>query len=115
MEDSASLLSRATRRRESRSRPYLRSKDTPAKYVVHDERLCSVDIQLPLLNQSFVCCVQEGCMKPGDKLLAVNGESVLGYTVEQVTVLPELSFLGGFDQSHEVKGSDWCSFRSLHS
>lgn len=23
-------------------------------------------------------------MKPGDKLLAVNGESVLGYTVEKV-------------------------------
>uniref|UniRef100_A0A672GTG0 Multiple PDZ domain crumbs cell polarity complex component n=1 Tax=Salarias fasciatus TaxID=181472 RepID=A0A672GTG0_SALFA len=27
---------------------------------------------------------KEGCMKPGDKLLAVNGESVLGYPVEQV-------------------------------
>uniref|UniRef100_A0AAQ5ZB59 Multiple PDZ domain protein n=1 Tax=Amphiprion ocellaris TaxID=80972 RepID=A0AAQ5ZB59_AMPOC len=31
-----------------------------------------------------MCCVQEGCMKPGDKLLAVNGESVLGYTVDRV-------------------------------
>ncbi|KAM6909367.1 multiple PDZ domain protein [Xenentodon cancila] len=29
----------------------------------------------------------EDCMKPGDKLLAVNGESVLGYTVEQVNSL----------------------------
>ncbi|TDG99707.1 hypothetical protein EPR50_G00197720 [Perca flavescens] len=29
----------------------------------------------------------EGCMKPGDKLLAVNGESVLGYTVEESTCL----------------------------
>uniref|UniRef100_A0A8C9ZMR4 Multiple PDZ domain crumbs cell polarity complex component n=1 Tax=Sander lucioperca TaxID=283035 RepID=A0A8C9ZMR4_SANLU len=28
---------------------------------------------------------KEGCMKPGDKLLAVNGESVLGYTVEEST------------------------------
>ncbi|XP_030578367.1 multiple PDZ domain protein [Archocentrus centrarchus] len=30
---------------------------------------------------------KEGCMKSGDKLLAVNGESVLGYTVEKVTSL----------------------------
>ncbi|XP_042367906.1 multiple PDZ domain protein isoform X2 [Plectropomus leopardus] len=30
---------------------------------------------------------KEGCMKPGDKLLAVNGESVLGYTVKQVNSL----------------------------
>ncbi|XP_035849596.1 multiple PDZ domain protein isoform X3 [Sander lucioperca] len=30
---------------------------------------------------------KEGCMKPGDKLLAVNGESVLGYTVEEVNSL----------------------------
>ncbi|KAF1380566.1 hypothetical protein PFLUV_G00165180 [Perca fluviatilis] len=30
---------------------------------------------------------KEGCMKPGDKLLAVNGESVLGYTVEESTCL----------------------------
>ncbi|XP_029941156.1 multiple PDZ domain protein isoform X2 [Salarias fasciatus] len=30
---------------------------------------------------------KEGCMKPGDKLLAVNGESVLGYPVEQVKSL----------------------------
>ncbi|XP_032399925.1 multiple PDZ domain protein isoform X3 [Etheostoma spectabile] len=30
---------------------------------------------------------KEGCMKPGDKLLAVNGESVLGYTVEEVSSL----------------------------
>ncbi|KAM4536533.1 multiple PDZ domain protein isoform 6-T6 [Odontesthes bonariensis] len=28
---------------------------------------------------------KEGCMKPGDKLLAVNGESVLGYPVEKST------------------------------
>uniref|UniRef100_A0A8C4IMZ5 Multiple PDZ domain protein n=1 Tax=Dicentrarchus labrax TaxID=13489 RepID=A0A8C4IMZ5_DICLA len=26
---------------------------------------------------------REGCMKPGDKLLSVNGESVLGYSVEK--------------------------------
>uniref|UniRef100_A0AAX7VJ76 Multiple PDZ domain protein n=1 Tax=Astatotilapia calliptera TaxID=8154 RepID=A0AAX7VJ76_ASTCA len=30
---------------------------------------------------------KEGCMKPGDTLLAVNGESVLGYTVEKVSSL----------------------------
>ncbi|KAK1889826.1 Multiple PDZ domain protein [Dissostichus eleginoides] len=30
---------------------------------------------------------KEGCMRPGDKLLTVNGESVLGYTVEQVNSL----------------------------
>ncbi|XP_030286729.1 multiple PDZ domain protein isoform X4 [Sparus aurata] len=30
---------------------------------------------------------KEGCMKPGDKLLAVNGESVLGYTAEKVNSL----------------------------
>ncbi|XP_074480858.1 multiple PDZ domain protein isoform X18 [Sebastes fasciatus] len=30
---------------------------------------------------------KEDCMKPGDKLLAVNGESVLGYTVEKVNSL----------------------------
>ncbi|XP_078792261.1 multiple PDZ domain protein isoform X1 [Oryzias latipes] len=29
----------------------------------------------------------EGCMKPGDKLLAVNGVSVLGYTVDKVNSL----------------------------
>ncbi|XP_024143747.1 multiple PDZ domain protein isoform X4 [Oryzias melastigma] len=29
----------------------------------------------------------EGCMKPGDKLLAVNGVSVLGYTIEKVNSL----------------------------
>uniref|UniRef100_A0A8C9ZPH9 Multiple PDZ domain crumbs cell polarity complex component n=1 Tax=Sander lucioperca TaxID=283035 RepID=A0A8C9ZPH9_SANLU len=36
----------------------------------------------------------EGCMKPGDKLLAVNGESVLGYTVEEVQLLYTSSILG---------------------
>ncbi|XP_022614452.1 multiple PDZ domain protein isoform X3 [Seriola dumerili] len=30
---------------------------------------------------------KEGCMRPGDKLLTVNGESVLGYTVEKSTCL----------------------------
>uniref|UniRef100_UPI003AAA223C multiple PDZ domain protein n=1 Tax=Centroberyx gerrardi TaxID=166262 RepID=UPI003AAA223C len=30
---------------------------------------------------------KEGCMKPGDKLLSVNGESVLGYSVEKVNSL----------------------------
>ncbi|XP_030017617.1 multiple PDZ domain protein isoform X2 [Sphaeramia orbicularis] len=30
---------------------------------------------------------KEGCMKAGDKLLAVNGESVLGYSVEKVSSL----------------------------
>ncbi|KAL7374805.1 hypothetical protein ABVT39_007383 [Epinephelus coioides] len=30
---------------------------------------------------------KECCMKPGDKLLAVNGESVLGYTVKKVNSL----------------------------
>ncbi|XP_051285453.1 multiple PDZ domain protein isoform X6 [Dicentrarchus labrax] len=30
---------------------------------------------------------REGCMKPGDKLLSVNGESVLGYSVEKVNSL----------------------------
>ncbi|KAM3857849.1 multiple PDZ domain protein [Diretmus argenteus] len=30
---------------------------------------------------------KEGCMKPGDKLLAVNGESVLGYSMEKVNSL----------------------------
>ncbi|KAI4808574.1 hypothetical protein KUCAC02_000631 [Chaenocephalus aceratus] len=30
---------------------------------------------------------EEGCMRPGDRLLTVNGESVLGYTVEQVDAL----------------------------
>ncbi|KAM4611696.1 multiple PDZ domain protein [Polymixia lowei] len=30
---------------------------------------------------------KEGCIKPGDKLLAVNGESVLGYSVEKVSSL----------------------------
>uniref|UniRef100_A0A3Q0RMN0 Multiple PDZ domain crumbs cell polarity complex component n=1 Tax=Amphilophus citrinellus TaxID=61819 RepID=A0A3Q0RMN0_AMPCI len=39
---------------------------------------------LPLLIKAIMCCEQEGCMKSGDKLLAVNGESVLGYTVEKV-------------------------------
>uniref|UniRef100_A0A3B3D392 Multiple PDZ domain protein n=1 Tax=Oryzias melastigma TaxID=30732 RepID=A0A3B3D392_ORYME len=32
-------------------------------------------------------CNAEGCMKPGDKLLAVNGVSVLGYTIEKVNSL----------------------------
>ncbi|KAM9836431.1 multiple PDZ domain protein [Aulostomus maculatus] len=46
---------------------------------------CGVEIQ-------SVCEVKEhtgkeGCMKPGDKLLAVNGESVLGYAVEKVNSL----------------------------
>ncbi|KAM9717233.1 multiple PDZ domain protein isoform 4-T4 [Menidia menidia] len=30
---------------------------------------------------------KEGCMKPGDKLLAVNGEPVLGYSAEKVNSL----------------------------
>ncbi|XP_053198884.1 multiple PDZ domain protein [Scomber japonicus] len=30
---------------------------------------------------------KEGCMKPGDKLLSVNGESVMGYTVKKVNSL----------------------------
>ncbi|XP_056224651.1 multiple PDZ domain protein isoform X2 [Seriola aureovittata] len=30
---------------------------------------------------------EEGCMRPGDKLLTVNGESVLGYSVEKVSSL----------------------------
>uniref|UniRef100_H2LHB5 Multiple PDZ domain crumbs cell polarity complex component n=1 Tax=Oryzias latipes TaxID=8090 RepID=H2LHB5_ORYLA len=33
---------------------------------------------------SKVKIIFEGCMKPGDKLLAVNGVSVLGYTVDKV-------------------------------
>lgn len=44
-------------------------------------------VRLGLLIQSIMCFIQEGCMKPGDKLLAVNGESVLGYTVEKVESL----------------------------
>ena len=32
-------------------------------------------------------------MRPGDKLLTVNGESVLGYTVEQVNKVFPVSFL----------------------
>lgn len=32
----------------------------------------------------MICSMQEGCMTPGDKLLPVNGESALGYTVEKV-------------------------------
>lgn len=32
-------------------------------------------------------------MRPGDRLLTVNGESVLGYTVEQVKKVFPVSFL----------------------
>lgn len=36
------------------------------------------------LIKIMICSMQEGCMTPGDKLLPVNGESALGYTVEKV-------------------------------
>lgn len=36
------------------------------------------------LIKIVICSMQEGCMTPGDKLLPVNGESALGYTVEKV-------------------------------
>lgn len=44
---------------------------------------CGVEIQSISEVQGHTG--KEGCMKPGDKLLAVNGESVLGYTVEKST------------------------------
>lgn len=44
---------------------------------------------LSSLIKDLICSMQEGCMKPGDKLLAVNGESVLGYTVEKVRCATE--------------------------
>eukprot|EP00064_Thunnus_orientalis_P005177 superscaffoldBa00000496_g5190 len=46
---------------------------------------CGVEIQSISEVQGHTG--KEGCMKPGDKLLAVNGESVLGYTVEKVNSL----------------------------
>jgi len=43
-------------------------------------------VDFALLIKELICSLQEGCMKPGDKLLAVNGESVLGYSVEKVSL-----------------------------
>lgn len=90
-EDLASPLWRGTLRVESRFRVYLKWKDTQAKYVLHTAAngLCIL-LYSWFLIETTICSTQEGCMKPGDKLLAVNGESVLGYTVEKVTVSLEL-------------------------
>uniref|UniRef100_A0A673CU86 Multiple PDZ domain protein n=1 Tax=Sphaeramia orbicularis TaxID=375764 RepID=A0A673CU86_9TELE len=41
-------------------------------------------IFISIIHLISMCSLQEGCMKAGDKLLAVNGESVLGYSVEKV-------------------------------
>ncbi|KAM7377385.1 hypothetical protein PAMA_013935 [Pampus argenteus] len=46
---------------------------------------CGVEIQSISEVQGHMG--KEDCIKPGDKLLAVNGESVLGYTVEKVNSL----------------------------
>lgn len=42
------------------------------------------------LMLSVICLLQDDCMKPGDKLLSVNGESVLGYSVEKVRFVKSL-------------------------
>uniref|UniRef100_A0A667Z7E0 Multiple PDZ domain crumbs cell polarity complex component n=1 Tax=Myripristis murdjan TaxID=586833 RepID=A0A667Z7E0_9TELE len=44
-------------------------------------------LHLRLLIQVIICYMQECCIKPGDKLIFVNGESVLGYSVEKVNSL----------------------------
>uniref|UniRef100_A0A7N9AR19 Multiple PDZ domain crumbs cell polarity complex component n=1 Tax=Mastacembelus armatus TaxID=205130 RepID=A0A7N9AR19_9TELE len=64
-------------------------KSSPSKVKIIFIRYTPV---LPVEETSFhgncgycmLCFMQEDCMKPGDKLLAVNGESVLGYTVEKI-------------------------------
>uniref|UniRef100_M3ZRS6 Multiple PDZ domain protein n=1 Tax=Xiphophorus maculatus TaxID=8083 RepID=M3ZRS6_XIPMA len=53
-------------------------KSSPSKVKIIFIRFC---------KSYFLLYYKDGCMKPGDKLLAVNGESVLGYTVEKVNSL----------------------------
>uniref|UniRef100_A0A7N8XXS3 Multiple PDZ domain crumbs cell polarity complex component n=1 Tax=Mastacembelus armatus TaxID=205130 RepID=A0A7N8XXS3_9TELE len=56
-------------------------KSSPSKVKIIFIRYTPV---LPVEETSFHGNCGEDCMKPGDKLLAVNGESVLGYTVEKI-------------------------------
>ncbi|XP_017165984.1 multiple PDZ domain protein isoform X12 [Poecilia reticulata] len=44
-------------------------------------------VEIQSISEATEHTGNDGCMKPGDKLLAVNGESVLGYTVEKVNSL----------------------------
>lgn len=83
-EDLASPLWRGTLRVELRFRVYLKWKDTQAKYVLHTAANGSCMLYSWFLIKILIFSMQEDCMKPGDKLLTVNGESVLGYTVEKV-------------------------------
>ncbi len=55
-------------------------------YVLRTAAKGSCTLYSWFLIKTLICSIQEGCMKPGDKLLAVNGESVLGYAVEKVTL-----------------------------
>lgn len=58
-------------------------------YILHRKHtnLCILPLSLAnanMLTNAMSRFTQEGCMKAGDRLLAVNGESVLGYSVEKV-------------------------------
>ncbi|XP_047241396.1 multiple PDZ domain protein isoform X4 [Girardinichthys multiradiatus] len=44
-------------------------------------------VEIQSISEATEHTDNEGCMKPGDRLLAVNGESVLGYSVEKVNLL----------------------------
>ncbi|XP_054906973.1 multiple PDZ domain protein isoform X11 [Poeciliopsis prolifica] len=44
-------------------------------------------VEIQSISEATERTGNDGCMKPGDRLLAVNGESVLGYTVEKVNSL----------------------------
>lgn len=53
--------------------------------MTHITRTITVHSGASLLIKVTMCSTQEDCAKPGEKLLAVNGESVLGYTVDKVS------------------------------
>ncbi|KAM4714598.1 multiple PDZ domain protein isoform 3-T3 [Anableps anableps] len=44
-------------------------------------------VEIQSISEAAEHTGDDGCMKPGDRLLAVNGESVLGFTVEKVNSL----------------------------
>lgn len=80
-------LCRGQHRERSRNSQHNRRKRTHGQGTVWSgQRTAPVqnDVSFGLLMKATICSPQEGCMKPGDRLLAVNGESVLGCTVEKV-------------------------------
>ncbi|XP_041840662.1 multiple PDZ domain protein-like isoform X5 [Melanotaenia boesemani] len=65
----------------------IKSKDDGGLGIVFVDGNTETGVEIQSISEVLGYTGKEGCMKPGDKLLAVNGESVLGYTVEKVSSL----------------------------